>query len=197
MYDESVGMFWWFSSRMKEGWRGIYGLHKKSNRYTQFTKLSGTESENSVRPIQFKMWTLGFSVGPIWSARWDRCARVRVKPQLELTDYTNSVRPILVISKTESWSSKLDETDYKSRWDRIIATCNREFASPSRWDRDPIGETELIRVSGSGYVMWTRWRRIERFGRAKFDFWFGTYVDVRKWLRALEHIIKHFEQASH
>ena len=75
----------------------------------------------------------------------------------------------------------------------IIAIGNREFASPSRWDQDPIGETELIRVSGSGYVKWTRWRRIENFGGAEFDFWFGTYVDMRKWLRALEHITKHFE----
>ena len=24
---------------MEEGWRGIYSLHTKSNRYTQFTKL--------------------------------------------------------------------------------------------------------------------------------------------------------------
>ena len=44
----------------------------------------------------------------------------------------------------------------------------------------PISETDLIRVCGSGYVMRTRWRRIESFGRAEFDFWFGTYVDVRK-----------------
>ena len=66
----------------------------------------------------------------------------------------------------------------------IIVVGNREFASPSRWDRDPIGETELTRVCGSGYVKWTRWHRIELFGGAKFDFWFGTYVDTRKWLRA-------------
>ena len=26
----------------------------------------------------------------------------------------------------------------------------------------------------------TRWRRIERIGRAEFDFWFRSYVDVRK-----------------
>ena len=44
-----------------------------------------------------------------------RCARVSVKPQLGLTDYTNSMGPILVISKTESWSSKLGGTDCKSR----------------------------------------------------------------------------------
>ena len=79
----------------------------------------------------------------------------------------------------------------------IIAIGNREFASPSRWDRDPIGETELIRVSGSGYVKWTRWRRIDQVDGAEFDFWFGTYVDMRKWLRDLEQITKHFEQASH
>ena len=24
----------------------------------------------------------------------------------------------------------------------------------------------------------TRWRRIERIGRAEFDFWFRSYVDV-------------------
>ena len=78
-----------------------------------------------------------------------------------------------------------------------IAIGNREFASPSRWDRDPIGETELIRVSGSGYVKWTRWRRIDQIGAAEFDFLFGTYVEMKKWLSILEHITKHFEQASH
>ena len=61
----------------------------------------------------------------------------------------------------------------------------------------PIGETEKTSVSDSGYVNRTWWRRIDGFGRAEFDFWFGTYADVRKWLRALEHITKHFELASH
>ena len=44
----------------------------------------------------------------------------------------------------------------------------------------PIGETEKTRVPGSGYVKRTWWRRIESFGRAEFDFWIGTYVDMRK-----------------
>ena len=44
----------------------------------------------------------------------------------------------------------------------------------------PIGETEKTRVSGSGYVNWTRWRRIERIGGAELDIWCGTYVDMRK-----------------
>ena len=48
----------------------------------------------------------------------------------------------------------------------------------------PIGETKLIRVSGSGYVKWTRWRRIDQIGGAEFDFRFRTYVEMRKWLRA-------------
>ena len=44
----------------------------------------------------------------------------------------------------------------------------------------PISETEVTRVCGSGYVKLTRWHRIEDFGGAEFDFWFGTYVDMRK-----------------
>ena len=34
----------------------------------------------------------------------------------------------------------------------------------------PIGETEKTRVSGSGYVNWTRWLRMERIGGAELDF---------------------------
>ena len=43
----------------------------------------------------------------------------------------------------------------------------------------------------------TRWRRIDQIGGAGFDFRFRTYVEMRKWLRDLEHITKHFEQGSH
>ena len=120
----SVGMFWWLSPWMKSGWRGIYSLHTKSSHYTQITRLGGTELRNSVRPIWFKMWTLGFSVGPTGSTRWNRCARVRVKPKLGLTDYSTSVGPIWVISKIESWPIKLGETDCIFRWDWKY--CNRQ-----------------------------------------------------------------------
>ena len=61
----------------------------------------------------------------------------------------------------------------------------------------PIGETELIRVSGYVYVKWTWWREIDQIDGAEFDFMFRTYVEMRKWLRALEHITKHFEQATY
>ena len=141
--------------------------------------------------------TLGFSVGPIWSTRWDQWARVRIKPHLDLTDYTNSVRSILLISKQRvGQANSVGPIAYLGGTENITIG-NREFASPSRWDRAPIGEIELIRVSGSGYVNWTRWPRMERIGGAELDFWIRTYVEVRKWLRALEHITKHFEQASH
>ena len=33
---------------MKRRWRGIYSLHTKSNRYTQFTKLGRTDLVNLV-----------------------------------------------------------------------------------------------------------------------------------------------------
>ena len=49
-----------------------------------------------------------------------------------------------------------------------------------------IGVTELSRVSGSGYVNWTRWRRIDQIDWAEFDFEFWTYAEMRKWLRVLE-----------
>ena len=38
---------------------------------------------------------------------------------------------------------------------------------------------------------------MDQIGGAEFDFWFGTYVDVKKWLTALEHFTKQFEKASH
>ena len=82
-------------------WRvggGVYSLHTKSNRYTQLTKLGGTESENSVIPIQFNMWTLGFSVGPTCQLGGTDSIRVKAQRNLGETDYTNSMGPILVIS---------------------------------------------------------------------------------------------------
>ena len=44
----------------------------------------------------------------------------------------------------------------------------------------PIGETDLPRVCGSGYDILTWWRRIGRIGGAELDFWFRSYVDLRK-----------------
>ena len=82
---------------------------------------------------------------------------------------------------------------------------NREFTLQSRWDRSAlsvrpksyeketerlqshlgeteisIGKTDLLRVCGSGYDFWNRWRRIERIGVTDFGFGFRSYVDMGK-----------------
>ena len=44
----------------------------------------------------------------------------------------------------------------------------------------PIGKTDLLRVCGSGYDFWNRWRRIGSFGVADFGFGFRSFVDVGK-----------------
>ena len=85
----------------------------------------------------------------------------------------NSVGPKLLQQTTESLQAHLGETEI------------------------PIGETDLLGFVAVAMTFETRWSRIDRIGGAEFDFWFVTYVDVRKWLRALEHSTKHFEQASH
>ena len=81
---------------------------------------------------------------------------------------------------------------------------NREFTLQSRWDRSltlvrpkryegkerlqshlgeteiPIGKTDLLRVCGSGYDFWNRWRRIGRIGVTDFGFGFRSFVEVGK-----------------
>ena len=44
----------------------------------------------------------------------------------------------------------------------------------------PISKTDLLRVCGSGYDFWNRWRWIERIGVTDFGFRFRSYVDMRK-----------------
>jgi len=59
-----------------------------------------------------------------------------------------------------------------------------------------LGETK-IPIDGYAYVKRTRWHQMDQIGGAEFDFRFWTYLDLRKWLRALEHITKQFEQVDH
>ena len=93
----------------------------------------------------------------------------------------------------------------QSRWDRSLISVRlkhyeketESLQSHLGETEIPIGETEVTRVCGSGYASETRWRQIDQIGGAEFDFRFRTYVEMRKWLRALEHITKHFEQVTH
>ena len=71
-------------------------------------------------------------MGPTSSTRWDQCAGVRVKPQLGLTNYTNSVRLILVMSKHRVGQANSVGPNAYFGGTEIIATGNREFAIPSQ-----------------------------------------------------------------
>ena len=59
---------------------------------------------------------------------WTNMVRVRAQRNLGETDYTNSVRPILVISFPESWSGKLGLTDYQISGTDFDNKLTREFA---------------------------------------------------------------------
>ena len=108
------------------------------------------------------------SVGPIWLGLGRR--------NLGETDYTNSMRPILVISKPESWSGKLDGTDslisvrpkcYEREADSLhsnLGGTDRSSGGTKTLQREterlqshlgeteiPIGDTDFPRVCGSGY----------------------------------------------
>ena len=61
----------------------------------------------------------------------------------------------------------------------------------------PIGETELIRGFGYGYVKWTRWRQMNQIGGPSLTLGLGHMWKWKSGWGILEHITKHFEQASH
>ena len=99
------------------------------------------------------------SVGPIRSSRLDRnvkkrkqsvCIAISVGPTAHL-GLTETLR-----RETERLQSHLGETEI------------------------PIGRTDLLRVCGSGYDFWNRWRRIGRIGVTDFGFGFRSFVDVGK-----------------
>ena len=80
------------------------------------------------------------------------------------------------------------EFTLQSRWDRFALSVR-----PKSYEREteslqshlgeteiPIGKTDLLRVCGSGYDFWNRWRRIGRIGVTDFGFGFRSFVDVGK-----------------
>ena len=98
-------------------------------------------------------------MGPIRSSRLDRnvtkgkqrvCISILVGPIAHL-GWTETLR-----RETERLQSHLGETEI------------------------PIGETDLPRVCGVAMTFETWWLQIGRIGGAEFDFWFRSYVDVRK-----------------
>ena len=91
---------------MKSGWRGIYSLHTKSNRYTLITKLDETDFGNE----NTKSW-LG---------------------KLDGTDSLISVGPKCYERETGSLHCNLSGTDRSLRLDRNVTKGNREITIPSR-----------------------------------------------------------------
>ena len=93
------------------------------------------------------------------------------------------MRPKRYEREIGSLHCELGGTDCSSQLDQNIRRETENLQSHLDDTEIPIGETEVTRVSSSGYVKWTRWRRMDQIAGAEFDFWFGTYVDMRKWLK--------------
>ena len=54
-------------------------------------------------------------------------------------------------------------------WTKMLQRETERLLSHISETEIPIGETELIRVSGCGYVNWTEWLRMERIRGAELD----------------------------
>ena len=80
------------------------------------------------------------------------------------------------------------EFTLQSRWDRSLTSVRTKCYEGKQRDYNPISvrpRSLLVRLICLGFVavamtFETRWRRIGRIGGAESDFWFRSYVDVRK-----------------
>ena len=98
-------------------------------------------------------------MGPIRSSQWDRNVtkgKQRVYIAISVGPITHLGGTETLRTETERLQSHLSET--------VI----------------PIGETDLLRVCGSGSDFWNRWHRIGRIGVTDFGFGFRSFVDVGK-----------------
>ena len=99
------------------------------------------------------------SVGPIRSSQLDR----NVTKRKQRVCIAISVGPIVYLGLTE-----------------MLRRATEILQSHLGETEIPIGEAEKTRVSGSGYVKRTRWRRIGRIGRTEFGLGSRSYVDMGK-----------------
>ena len=82
------------------------------------------------------------------------------------------------LGETEKLQRGNTEFTLQSRWDRFALSVRpksyerkTESLQPHLGETEiPIGKTDLLRVCGSGYDFWNRWRRIERIGVTDFGF---------------------------
>ena len=90
------------------------------------------------------------------------------------------MRPKCYERETESLHCNLSGTDRSLRLDQNVMKETEILQSHLGETEIPIGKTDLLRVCGSGYDFWNRWRRIGRIGVTDFGFGFRSFVDVRK-----------------
>ena len=168
------------------------------------------------------MWPLSISVGPTCPLGGTDVIRVRAWRNLDETDYTNSVRPILVITKQRVGLANSVGPIRSFGWTETLQKGNREFALQSRWDRSLIsvrpkhyeGKQRVcnpisvrprslsMRPNWLGFLQWLcQLNSVApddklRWGRVGL---FGL-GHMWKWESSgwglLAHITKHFEQAS-
>ena len=89
--------------------------------------------------------------------------------------------PIAHFGETETLRRENKEFTLQSRWDRSLISVRPKCYEGKQRDYNPIS----VRPICLGFVavaktFETRWRRIEIIGGAEFEFWFRSYVDVRK-----------------
>ena len=92
------------------------------------------------------------------------------------------------LAETEELRRGNTEFALESWWDRFALSVRpksyereTESLQPHLGETEiPIGKTDLLRICGSGYDFWNRWRRIERIGVTNFGFGFRSFVDVGK-----------------
>ena len=132
------------------------------------------------------MSTLGFLLGPTCQLGGTNLIRVRAYCNLGESDHINSVELISIIGKQRVGQANSVGPNRSFQWDRNVTkgkqkVCIANSVGPIAhlgWTETlrretksfHLGETEVTRVSGSGYVNWTRWRRIWNFGGAELDF---------------------------
>ncbi len=82
-------------------------------------------------------------------------------------------------------------------WTKTLRRETESLQSHLGENKIPIGETELIMVSGYGYVKWTRWRRIDQIGGTSLTLGLGHMLKWESGWGYLEHITKHMKQEAH
>ena len=96
--------------------------------------------------------------------------------------------PIAHFGETETLRRENREFTLQSRWDRSLISVGPKCYKGKHRDYNPISvrpRSLSVRPICLGFVavamtFETWWRWIGRIGGAEFDFWFRSYVDVRK-----------------